>query len=336
MGVTMPGIGISGDWEAADIRGTDEPEPGLLRCFWWAAKVVTAWVESAMIQGSLKVSPRCVGETSRGRVDGAEELEGVRFVVEAVGGGALPVGSSAALVVGAVRGFGLWLGVELEDSAVYRLSAAAHSLAQKGGSAYDVAASAMGGWVLYERAGEGPLPWEGWDWEACRDQETLAATLGFALGYGTWPRVRRRKRLSMGVLAADTGVKAITAPLLAKFDRVRERDEVKGALQAHQAASNRLAKGIWGGESAALVRDSVRENVQTLREFDRASGIGIYTPEIDGLLFEAARSGVAAKISGAGGGDWVVGLTWGKDEYALCSEAWSRAGFRVVPLVAPM
>jgi len=193
----------------------------------------------------------------------------------------------------------------------------------------------MGGWVLYERDSEGPLPWEGWDSEQCRRQEVLEATLAFGLEYGSWPRVRRRRRLSMGVLAGDTGIRAVTAGYLERFARAREREEVVVALKLHQAASNRLARGIWNGESSQAIRESVRETVATLRELDRVTGLGIYTAEIEGLLFEAARAGVTAKISGAGGGDCVVALTWGPDEYQSCQEAWHRAGFRVIPLVKP-
>lgn len=330
----IPVLGVSQSWTEGEIRRGEEPDSGLLRCFWWAAKVVLAWAESPRIQASLKsvFSARSSGAEGSERVPG---LEGVTFVVEALGGGNLPVGGSAALAVASVRGLALQLGVALEDGAVFRLAAAAHALAQRGGSAYDVAASAMGGWVLYERDADGPLPWEGWDPGVCGSQESLEATLAFGLEYGSWPRVRRRKRLSVGVLAGDTGVRALTAGYIARFACAKEREEVRAALRQHVEVSNALARAVWGGESASVIREAVRETVGTLRELDRVARLGIYTPEIETLLFEAARAGVTAKISGAGGGDCVVGLAWGREEYVRCQEAWERAGFRVIPLARP-
>ncbi len=331
LGFRLRAIGLDHCLEIKEVLGGSEPEPGLLRCFWWSAKVVLACAASDRIRTLLGLSWEGVAGQD------LPQQAGVTLDFDPVGTDqGLPVGSSAAIAVGTVRGVSQRLGAELDDGAVYRLAATAHALAQRGGSAYDVAASAMGDWILYERDAVGALPWDGWDAAGCQDQAVLSDTLAFALEYGAWPRVRRRKRLAPGVLIADTGVRATTAVYLERLENQRHVDKVQCALRAHQAVSNGLARSIWGGMSASVVREGIRDSVQSLRDLDAATGLGIYTPEIEALLFEAARSGIAAKVSGAGGGDCVVALVWGNEEYERCAEAWYRSGYRTLPLVKPV
>lgn len=329
LAIQVPALGLERHYGIDSVLSGEEPEAGLGRCFWWACKMVLACAGSATVQKALDIEWQSGTTTVR-------EGEGVGLLFEPVGcEGALPVGSSAAVAVGTVRGVSQRMGVELEDMAVYRLAAAAHALAQRGGSAYDVAASAMGDWVMYERDVVGALPWDGWDPETCRNQAALADLLAFAFEFGAWPRIRRRKRLPVGIIVADTGVRATTATFLERLEGQRHRVEVQQALRSHQTSSNALARSLWEGKPAPIVREGVRDAVATLRELDKVSGLGIYTPEIEALLFEAARNGIAAKISGAGGGDCVVGLVWGKEEYQRCLDGWYRSGFQATPLIMP-
>lgn len=329
LGLRIPVLGLDRRFDVEAVTAGEEPAEGLDRCFWWACKVVLAYTGRNM--RGIKADPE-----RSGLDDGILEGEGVSLLFEPVGfQGTLPVGSSAAVTVGTVRGVSQRLGIALEDTTVYRLAAAAHALAQKGGSAYDVAASAMGDWTLYERDALGALPWDGWDAETCSNQDALTELLAFAFEFGTWPRIRRRKRLPVGVILADTGMRAHTATFLQRLDARRHQPGVVQALREHQTASNTLARSLWEGKPAPVVREGVREAVVSLQKLDSVSKLGIHTPEIEALLFEAARNGIAAKVSGAGGGDCVVGLVWSKEEYQRCLDGWFRLGFQATPLVMP-
>jgi len=330
VGLQVTALGIRCNWTLDELRGGQEPEPGLSRCFWWSARVVAAWASSARLRQLVDVEE----EEQEVHVELAD-LAGVELVVESAGGRRLPVGSSAALAVGSVRALTLHMGFELEDIEVFRLAVMAHALSQRGGSGYDVAASTMGGWTMYERPLEGVLPWDGWDVASCLDFEALEGTLAFALEFADWPAVRRRPRQALGVIVAHTGVKAETARFLRAYDAARGNAAFREALVEHQRVSNMLIGQLWQGAPSGTIAESVRNSVATLRSLDEAGGMGIYTGEINALLFEASRSGAVAKVSGAGGGDCVVALAWARDDLAACAAAWSNAGFEVIPVTTP-
>ena len=241
------------------------------------------------------------------------------------GYGVTGTGRSAGLAVATVALCARLAGIAVTRQELFRVAAAGHGLAQGGGSGVDVAAITFAAPVLYCRGSE-PLPWEAATgrglWRPCLE----------------WPVVEaggKGKRLPR-FLAASTGVKAETAALLARFSAASGTPRFERALERHAELSNRLSRALWGrdadadtGEPVALGR-LVSDVQESLRKVDEAARIGIYTPEVEGLLAAAQRCRVAAKVSGAGGGDSVVAFPADADEAARLAHAWKLSGSAAV------
>ena len=94
----------------------------------------------------------------------------------------------------------------------------------------------------------------------------------------------------------------------------------------HGSASNALCMHLWNLGAGGVEPLVVRAN-ETLQALDRAGSIGILTPEIDALLAVARGVGVPARVSGAGGGDGVVGLAATARDAERLARAWTDSGF---------
>jgi len=220
--------------------------------------------------------------------------------------GALDVGASAALCVGTVRALAAWAEVTLDGAAVFALAAGAHQAVQKGGSGYDVATIAHGGAVLFSRPGtprKGP------------------------------PQVDRRPHLSDLVpVVASTGRPAPTGILLGTFRRACESTSFQTLLARHVETSTALARGLWARGWREGGADDVARTRASLAALDRAGNLGILTPDVERLLRMADQAGFPAKISGAGGGDAVVGFAADAEAAARLARTWRAGG---APVAVP-
>jgi degradative hydroxymethylglutaryl-CoA reductase len=200
----------------------------------------------------------------------------------AAGGRKFGLGSSAAAAA-AVVGFHLAeAGHDPEDPGVravaLRLAQAAHAQVQGGGSGADVACAVLGGTIAFTR-GQDPLP----------------------VAHPGW----------LHVAFFDAGAPASTASFVQQVREAGERDP-----EAHRAALDLLRRAAdefrLGYDSPdpdrglAQIRDAVALHNQGLRALQSMSGAAIITPSIAAILDQAARMGLPAKPSGAGGGDLVV------------------------------
>ncbi|MFH1532796.1 MAG: hypothetical protein ABIK09_18900 [Pseudomonadota bacterium] len=226
-----------------------------------------------------------------------------------------PVGTSAAVAVG------LALALTAGDAdAALRLAWAGHARAQGGGSGYDVAACLLGGVVAF-RAADSPLP-------------------RAAGGEEGWPSAEEA-RLAPGlhVVEAFTGRRAETRALLARLETARSEDPgVTLALAAHGDASAALIGALIGATDEPVTA-AVDAAGATLAILDERLGGAILTDEIRTLVDVARRAGVPARVSGAGGGDGVVGFARSDWLASRLRMRWIQAGFaaRVLePAAGPM
>jgi mevalonate kinase len=181
------------------------------------------------------------------------------------------VGSSAALTVA----LALALLPESHRAFALPLALAAHRLFQGGGSGYDVAACFAGGASTFLQGASAALP------------ATLAPGLELAWQY--------------------TGVKASTARLLANPRRGSPTDH-PALLEAHARTSRDLIHILCAQAPAAGLPQAVAAANATLAALDTALGGSILTPAVTAALAVLTDRGFHAKVSGAGGGDFVVGF----------------------------
>jgi len=191
------------------------------------------------------------------------------------------LGSSAA-VAATVVGFLLAkAGVEIEGiegrKLAYGLAREGHRRAQGGGSGADVATSVFGGTLRFADGDASPISLPEW------------LRIGFV----------------------DAGAPASTSSFvrMVREAAVTDPDPYALAMADLKGASADFLAALGGdrpSESFALLRAAVERHNRGLRALQKLSGAPILTPTIERIIVVAAEMGLAAKPSGAGGGDLVV------------------------------
>lgn len=212
----------------------------------------------------------------------------------------LGLGSSAAACA-AVVGYHLAeAGLDLADPEVralaLRLAQAAHAQVQGGGSGADVAAAVLGGTLAFS-PGRAPV----------------------SVPHPAW--------LKVGFF--DAGAPAVTSSFVKQVRAAGERDPsaYHRALELLHGASEVFRRGYAEGDceaGLAALREAVLLHDEGLRALQQLSGAPIVTPAIAAIVELARGMGLAAKPSGAGGGDLVVVFAARQAELDLFAERLAR------------
>ncbi|MBI4613108.1 MAG: hypothetical protein HY720_05810 [Planctomycetes bacterium] len=230
-----------------------------------------------------------------GRMDRGEIKVDTEAFRDAATGKKLGLGSSAAAAVCMAA---LMAG-ETGAEELLPLARAAHdTMGQSGGSGIDLAASIRGGILLF-RQGSPP--------ERIETPEGLVLVAGWT---GEEARTADRTEQVRVRLSAD---------------RAARRDFLVGSSRA--VASLRSALEY---SSEPELAGAIRQALAAMRDLDRATGAGIFVPSLDRAIEFADLLGLAAKPSGAGGGDCAIALTFDPGRARALSDAWRAAG--IVPL----
>jgi phosphomevalonate kinase len=232
-------------------------------------------------------------EAWRGTLDTADFFDGERK---------LGIGSSAAAMVAWSAALSDFAGVDAAPD-LGRL-VAMHRRFQGGrGSGLDIAASLAGGLIEY-RLGEGNMPLVA--------NSRLPDGVGFAAVY--------------------SGNAATTGKLVGLFDVWRAADPGQANAQIDQLVdiARRGCDAARANDSAAFLRE-IADYGRELDKLGERIGADLVTADHREIAQHSERSGVAYKISGAGGGD--LGLAFSDDPGALAAfgEAVGET-YRVIPM----
>lgn len=213
----------------------------------------------------------------------------------------LGLGSSAAAAA-ALCGFhlaeaGLDLASPATRALALRLAQAAHHQVQGGGSGADVAAAVLGGTIAFT-AGAAPVP----------------------LAHPEWLRVA----------FFDAGAPALTTSFVKQVRAAGERDPAayRAALDRLHSAAERFRRGFEAASpepGLAQLLAAVHLHNEGLRALQELSGAPILTPPIAAAIALARDMGLAAKPSGAGGGDLVIALAARDADLDLLADRLARA-----------
>ncbi len=239
-----------------------------------------------------KAPPSAVVRCAHGRVSAYLEARGVTDlppppVVETggftMGARKLGLGSSAA-VAAAVVGYHLTAaGLDPQDPAILEdalsLALAAHAEAQGGGgSGADVAAAVLGGLLRFQDRKARAVPVPSW------------VHIGFV----------------------DAGAPAVTSRFVARVKEAglahpAEYDKALGLLTTAVDKFLSVFKDSDDPESSLRgLREATGSHNEGLRALTKLADTPIMTPALERIIAEAEADGLAAKPSGAGGGDLVV------------------------------
>jgi phosphomevalonate kinase len=237
-------------------------------------------------------------------------------------------GSSAASVVSFISGILAFNGVDIEGrknkDVIYKLSAMAHYFAQgKVGSAFDVAASTYGGVFVYKRFDP---KWLSGEMESGKNVSEIAES--------EWPEflveeleIPEGFRLDIGWTKGS----ASTSAMVKEMNLFRDKDPGEYKRLFDQIANLvRDSIPFWKSKDREKILENLRKNEDFLRELGEKSGVNIETPELKELSELANKEGAAGKLSGAGGGDCGIAVSFDKEVSEKVKEAWKKAGLYLI------
>lgn len=246
------------------------------------------------------------------------------------------LGSSASVAVAVAAAALRWCGFDVEGGVgrtlLFQVAAVAHHLAQgRRGSGADVAAAVAGGIVAYRNPGFEELLRD------VSDRANDAAGAAAAIQERAWDQLRLDDipwPAGHAFVSAATGVAASTTQLIDRVTRLDGR--AADSFRRLKSELGELARRAIDEPTAASLGAAMRAHQQALERFDDANGgLGIVTPAIRALVGSAAELGVAAKISGAGGGDSVVALV-PRERVAALTAAYGAAGAETFAVLEPV
>lgn len=240
----------------------------------------------------------------------------------------LGFGSSAAAVVALTSALFKFYGENITSlhakEKIYKISAISHYLAQgKVGSGFDVAASTFGGIVVYKRFAP---EWLEKQINSGRDLEKIIEV--------PWPGFsieRLSQSGGMEILVGWTGKSSSTADMIKKMNgwKGNNRAEYEKIISAIKGVVEGLISAWKAGDRNKILK-SVRENERWLRVLGKKSGVNIETRTLRALSVIADEAGGAGKLSGAGGGDCGIALSFGRRQSAEIRKKWKEKG--IVPI----
>ncbi|MFH1978450.1 MAG: phosphomevalonate kinase [Candidatus Aenigmatarchaeota archaeon] len=254
------------------------------------------------------------GEMSQLEVDGEKKKIGF--------------GSSAASVVSTVSSILALHGHDITKretkNVIYKLSTIAHYFAQgKVGSAFDVAASTFGGIFIYKRFDPN------WLEEAIETGRTIKNIVK-----DKWPGLYIEELEIPEDFILDIGwtkKSASTSAMVKQMKGFKEKhgDEYKMLYDAISGTVKQLISHWKQGDKQGIL-DCIKKNEHYLRELSMKSDVPIETPDLR-LLSEIANGcGAAGKLSGAGGGDCGISISFDKKISEEVKEKWKKADFYII------
>lgn len=252
------------------------------------------------------------------------------------------LGSSAAVTVAVVRALCKWYGLKLETSTISKLSLIVSSTVKKSGSGGDVAASSLGGVILYR----------------AYNREWLEAELSLInsgdsdfdkLLHKKWPRLEI-KRINvpetLKLLVGWTGLPASSAELVSSVEssaKSTEKTTAKTSAESTAKTSANFTYQTFFEQSEICVQKLAQslenfelddissgfaKNRELLQKLSALTGTIIETPKLTQLIEDADFVGIPAKTSGAGGGDCGIAITkiYENNRIESMKSAWKNHG----------
>ncbi|MCK4714989.1 MAG: phosphomevalonate kinase, partial [Candidatus Aenigmarchaeota archaeon] len=87
---------------------------------------------------------------------------------------------------------------------------------------------------------------------------------------------------------------------------------------------------VWKNSDRERILQYLRRNEDYLRELGEKTGVNIETPELRKLSEVANQAGGAGKLSGAGGGDCGIAITFSPDISEKIKQGWEESGLYLV------
>lgn len=248
---------------------------------------------------------------------GKETTKKVKGKKESIG-----FGSSASSVVAVIGCIFKFCGKDIKRAKIkekiYKLSAIVHYLAQgKVGSGFDIAASTFGGIFVYKRFDSE------WLIRQFKKNKDIARVVN-----KEWPGFSN-KPLSIpkdfNLLVGWTGKSSLTAKMIKELKKWKKDNvfEYQNIIKSIKKLVEQLIIA-WEKEDREKILELIRKNEIYLRELGKISGINIETDALFKLSQVANQMGGAGKLSGSGGGDCGIAITFKKGDSRKIKKEWKK------------
>ena len=119
--------------------------------------------------------------------------------------------------------------------------------------------------------------------------------------------------------------------MIKKMDDFLKRNAVEYCVLYDKIANNVYEiLDAWNEEESDKILELLRKNVIILRELTNKSKIDIETKELRKLAEISEKYGGAGKLSGAGGGDCGIVISFNNENMKKISEALKKEGFTII------
>lgn len=231
------------------------------------------------------------------------------------------LGSSAAVTAAAVVALDTWYELDLTREELLKAALLATWRVNARASGADVATALVGGWVEVRSP----------------DRDAVAALVGLARGgvaevlASAWPGLHAAAlpTPSFRVLVGWSGRPASTTSLVAA---VRGSGGLPSWFVERSGACVAELRAAVLADDAAAASDATRATRANLLDLSAAVGVPLETPALTTLVDVARENGLAAKSSGAGGGDCGIALAPSGTDEAAVHAAWERSGVQPLPV----
>ena len=232
------------------------------------------------------------------------------------------LGSSAAIVVATIAGILKFYGLDIKRKKVkeriYKLAAIAHYFSQgEVGSGFDVAASTFGGLFLYKRFS--PL----WLKKKIEQKKSIREIIESIWPSFYYKRLKIPKNLNL--IIGWTGKTASTASLVQNLYKWKEKNR-KLCRRLFSEISNLVRDLIkaWQREDKKIIIKLIRKNEDLLKRLGKESKLKLETKDLERMSRIANRLGAAGKLSGAGGGDCGIAITFSNKNAEKIKKIWKK------------
>ena len=233
-------------------------------------------------------------------------------------------GSSAASVVAVVAAIFKFYGKDIEKreskEKIYKLSTIIHYLAQgKVGSGFDIAASTFGGVLVYKRFDP---QWLKTQFKRKKDLKEIIKE--------NWPAFYIESLKipnNFNLLLGWTGESSSTSKMVKELNQWKEKN--KSVYRKIITLIKDLVEELieaWKSNDKTRILKLIKKNEDYLRELGCQSGLNIETETLLKLSKISNKNGGAGKLSGAGGGDCGIAITFDKKDSEKIKKEWEKNG----------
>ena len=277
------------------------------------------------MKSAIEVASKYLGEINSFEITTWGEETTIKVNNEMV---PIGIGSSEASVVAVIGGILKFYGKDIKRKAskgkIYKLATIAHYFAQgKIGSGFGIASSTFGGIIVYKKFNP--------DWLVEQTEKNINFSEIITM---EWPDLYINSLYipsGFNLLLGWTGKPSSTPKMVKRMNKWKgdNKRKYKNMLSKIGRLVDKIIKA-WKSEDKKKILELLKKNRELLRSLGEKTGVNIETKKLAILSEIVNKYGGAGKISGAGGGDCGIAVTFDQNNSEKIIREWKKDGIDVI------